>query len=49
MVQYAVDIQYRLPCISPQQKVHPHGQDKYKYDKGTFFHFHIPQNQGQGV
>ena len=34
-VDYAVFLQKRLPCKGSQQKIHPHGEDKNKYDKAA--------------
>ena len=49
MIDDPVFLQEGLPSQCPQQEIHPHGQNKYKYDKAVLIYVHMCQNHGQRI
>src|SRR5699024_10160965 len=49
LVDHAVFFQKSLPGHSPEQKVHPHRQDKEQHHKAGLAYFHIRKHHSQGI
>ena len=48
-VDDTVLLQKRLPCQGAQQKIHPHGKDKYHDNKAALTHRGLCQNHSQRI